>query len=75
MTVFEIKSGQSAKIKKLNFDSTKIFRRMCDFGIYEGQKITMLKKSVLGKVVLVGVNGFALSLRKDIAQKIEVYIG
>ena len=49
-----------------------MLRRLGDLGIVEGTNITVLKKSFLGKTLLVSLNGYTLSFRDSIAEIIEV---
>ena len=68
-----------AKIDKLYkikgvFDGTpfKIKRRIFELGFTKGQSIKLLRKSMLKKAYLVEIRGIVLTLRKDIAQQIEI---
>ncbi len=49
-----------------------MLRRLGDLGIVEGTEISVLKKSFLGKTLLVSLNGYTLSFRDNIAKIIEV---
>lgn len=75
MTVFDLKPNQSATVLKIDIKDTRIKRRIYDLGIYEGEKITFLKASILEKVVLISVKNYALCLKNSIAQNIEVSLG
>lgn len=47
--------------------SIKIKRRILELGFTRGQKIKIVRKSLLGKAFLVELRGFTLTIRKDIA--------
>ena len=47
-------------------------RRLLDFGFTKGQKVRVLQKSILSKVLLIEIRKFVLSLRKEIAQYVLV---
>lgn len=44
----------------------KIKRRLCDLGFVEGEKLSLLNKSLLGKVFLVEICGYIISVQKNI---------
>ena len=46
-----------------------IKRRMLELGFVSGVKVRLLQLSFLNDVMLVELNGYTLSLRKNIAQK------
>lgn len=52
--------------------STSLTRRLCELGFIKGQKIKLIKKSLLGKVFLVEIRGYILSLRRNIIASIYV---
>lgn len=61
------------KVTKINSKlGSNMLRRLGDLGIVEGTNITVLKKSFLGKTLLVSLNGYTLSFRDSIAEIIEV---
>ena len=45
----------------------KIKRRLLELGLTEGQKIRVVRKSLLGKAFLIEVRGYSLSIRKNLA--------
>lgn len=45
----------------------KIKRRILELGFTRGQRVRLLRKSLLGKAYLVELRGFTLTIRKDIA--------
>lgn len=51
---------------------TSMLRRLGDLGIVEGTNITVIKKSFLGKTLLVSLNGYTLSFRDTVAEIIKV---
>lgn len=46
----------------------KIFRRLCDLGLTEGEKVCVRAKSLMKKALLIEVRGYELSLKADIAK-------
>lgn len=46
---------------------TKIKRRLLELGLTNGQKVRVVRKSLLGKAYLIEVRGYTLSLRRDLA--------
>lgn len=52
--------------------STKYGRRLAEIGFVSGEKVKIIRKSFLGKTFLVGVKGYVISLRKDIAMHIKI---
>ncbi len=46
----------------------KIRRRMYDLGFINGQKIKVVRKSLLKKAILIEIRGYTLSLRSTIAE-------
>ena len=50
----------------------KYGRRLAEIGFVSGEKIKIIRKSIFGKTFLVSVNGFVISLRKDIAMHIKI---
>lgn len=45
----------------------KIKRRLLELGFTRGQKVKVVRKSLLGKAYLVEIRGFTLTVRRDIA--------
>jgi len=73
-TISNLKVGQSAKI--LGFASgldLKTKRRILELGFVKDTYVTLEKKSILSKVLLLSLNGYLLCVRKNIAKKILVY--
>ncbi len=69
----------SAKINKTyiienisELTSLKIKRRLLELGFTKGQKIKLLRKSLLGKAYLIEIRGYTLTLKKQIATFIEI---
>lgn len=50
----------------------KIRRRLCDLGFNAGQKIRLVRKSLLGKAYLVELRGYTLSIRGSVAEAVIV---
>ncbi len=67
------KLGAMFKVVKIHDNlGLNMLRRLGDLGIVEGTEISVLKKSFLGKTLLVRLNGYTLSFRDNIAKIIEV---
>ena len=71
MTLRQIKVGQSAKIVRLNGVGA-VKRRIMDMGLTKGVEIFVRKVAPLGDPIEVTVRGYELSLRKAVADMIEV---
>ena len=62
------------KINKLSLNTPfKIKRRILELGFTNGQAIKLLRKSLLGQAYLIEIRGIVLTLRKDIAEFIEIF--
>ena len=69
----------SAKINKFYIidnisllSSLKVKRRLLELGFTKGQKIKLLRKSLLGKAFLIEIRGYTLTLKKQIAALVEI---
>lgn len=47
-------------------------RRFFDLGFTHGQKVKKVRSSLLGKVILVEIRGYLLSVRSSLAKFLEV---
>lgn len=72
MTVCDLKSGQTAKVKLVGTEDANLRRRILDMGVTSGVEITMIKVAPLGDPIEVTIRGYQLSLRKSEALQIEV---
>ena len=65
--------GKYATITKISEKaSSKIRRRLLDFGFTNGQKVRAIHKSILSKDYLVELRHFTLSLRSEILKFVLV---
>lgn len=64
------KAYSIAQIKKDCPSSVR--RRLFDLGFTKGQTVKKIQKSLLGKVILVEIRGYLLSIRSSIARSILV---
>ncbi len=71
MTLKEVKTGSTVKVKKINGEGA-VKRRIMDMGITKGTDIYVRKVAPLGDPVEITVRGYELSLRKLDAEIIEV---
>jgi len=44
----------------------KILRRLCDLGLIKGEKLRLVRESLFGKVILIEIGGYTLSIQKKI---------
>ena len=71
MTLNELKTGETAKIVRLNGGGA-VKRRMMDMGLTSGAEVTVRKIAPLGDPIELSVRGYELSIRKDEAANVEV---
>ncbi len=71
MNLDELKTGQSANICAVNV-SGKLSERLNMLNIFEGAKVTLLRRAPFGGGFLLEAGGVRLALRKNIAEKIQV---
>ena len=72
-TLREVKSGQAARVLKLNGEGAKK-KRIMDMGITKGIEISVRKTAPLGDPIELTVRGYELSIRKADADLIEVEV-
>ena len=69
----DIKVGQTAKIDHIDEKmEEKLCRRLLELGFVFKTEIKVANLSFFGEVSLVEINGYLLSIRKSIAEKIIV---
>ena len=71
MTLNELKTGETAKIVRLNSGGA-VKRRMMDMGLTSGTEVTVRRIAPLGDPIELSVRGYELSIRKDEAANVEV---
>ena len=71
MTLNELKTGETAKIGRLNGGGA-VKRRMMDMGLTSGTEVTVRRIAPLGDPIELSVRGYELSIRKDEAANVEV---
>ena len=73
MNLAELKIGNEGKIIGFIDDCpTKIKRRLLDLGFTTGERVRLIRKSILGKVVLIEIRGYTLSLQKKITNYVVI---
>lgn len=72
-TLNNLKENQICKVKSVNVIG-KLKYRLLDMGIVPNTKIKLTKKAPLGDPLQIEVRGYSLSIRKEIASKIEVEV-
>lgn len=70
MNATELKKGESAKIK--NVDYNELQNKLIEMGCFEGNEIKLLYVAPLGDPIAFDINGYILGLRKDEAKLIQV---
>jgi ferrous iron transport protein A len=71
MTLDEMKPGQSGTILKISGEGPLVQRLMA-LGLLEGSEVSMTRRALGGDPVEVQVMGYALSLRREEARRVEV---
>ena len=71
MTLDELKPGQKATILRIDGDGP-LMQRLMALGLLEGSDVTMTRRAIGGDPVEVQVMGYALSLRREEARRVEV---
>jgi Fe2+ transport system protein FeoA len=71
MTLDELKPGQRGAIVKIAGDGPLVQRLMA-LGLLEGSEVAMTRRAIGGDPVEVQVMGYALSLRREEARRVEV---
>ena len=71
MKLCQLKVGDKATITKI--DSAYIYyNRLIKMGVTVGEKVSVLRISILGSPILINVCGYNLCIGKDIAKHIVV---
>jgi Fe2+ transport system protein FeoA len=73
MTLDELKPGQSATILRISGEGPLVQRLMA-LGLLEGSAVSMTRRAIGGDPVEVQVMGYALSLRREEARRVEVQL-
>ena len=71
MNLAMLQPGESGVIKKVGITGA-LKRRLMDMGILSGEKVTMKKIAPLGDPLEITIKNYALSLRKQEAEAIEL---
>ena len=72
MNVFDLKMGEVAKIKRIDLSGSAL-ERLLSLGISAGEQVEVLSYSLFKSGVLISCNAVRVGIRKQLAQKIEVY--
>ena len=72
MTLDKQKIGVICTVEKVFCRDDKLKRRILELGFVEGQKVTLSKKSLFGKVFIVCVRGVFFSMKRDILKYVSV---
>ncbi len=71
MTLDELKPGQRGRILRIDGDGPLVQRLMA-LGLLEGSEIAMTRRAIGGDPLEVQVMGYALSLRREEARRVEI---
>jgi ferrous iron transport protein A len=71
MTLDELKPGQRGTILKIDGEGPLVQRLMA-LGLLEGSEVAMTRRAIGGDPVEVQVMGYALSLRREEARRVEI---
>jgi ferrous iron transport protein A len=71
MTLDELRPGQRGTILRIDGDGPLVQRLMA-LGLLEGSEVSLTRRAIGGDPVEVQVMGYALSLRRDEARRVEV---
>jgi Fe2+ transport system protein FeoA len=69
----ELTSGEKGRIVKIKLGGS-IRQRLTDMGMVTGSEIIMERVAPLGDPIEIKLKGYDLSLRKDIASRIEIEV-
>ncbi|MBO5068384.1 MAG: ferrous iron transport protein A [Clostridia bacterium] len=72
MILSQLRIGQSAKIKHIRCDA-KTKSRLAYMGVTEGTVVTVIRLSPFNDPIEIKVRDFYLAIRKNEADKIDVY--
>ncbi len=73
MSVFDLKSGQCAKIRTIKTEGS-LKARLNSLGIREGETVECITFSTFKSSVLISCAAVRVGLRRSIAKKIEVEV-
>jgi Fe2+ transport system protein FeoA len=71
MTLDQLKDGQSATVAALRHDGD-VGVRLMEMGLFEGERVTVLRRAPLGDPIEVQLGDYRLSLRQSEAQAVDV---
>ncbi|GMW06754.1 MAG: FeoA family protein [Gammaproteobacteria bacterium] len=71
MTLDELKPGQRGRILRIDGDGPLVQRLMA-LGLLEGSEIAMTRRAIGGDPLEVQIMGYALSLRREEARRVEI---
>jgi ferrous iron transport protein A len=70
----ELKIGQKAIVKKLNFENKEIRRHLLDMGVTRGVQVKVKKIAPMGEPIDIELRGYELALRKAELKNIEAEV-
>ena len=70
----ELKIGQKAVVKKLNFENKEIRRHLLDMGVTRGVEVKIKKIAPMGEPIDIELRGYELALRKSELKNIDVEV-
>jgi Fe2+ transport system protein FeoA len=69
----ELENGEKGRIIKIGVRGS-IRRRLMDMGLVTGSEIKMERVAPLGDPIEIKIKGYDLSIRKEVASRIEVEV-
>jgi Fe2+ transport system protein FeoA len=69
----ELNSGEKGKVVKIKLGGS-IRQRLTDMGMVTGSEIVMERVAPLGDPIEIKLKGYDLSLRKEVASRIEIEV-
>lgn len=72
MTLDDLQAGKDAVIHSVNCEQASLRKHILDMGLTPGTEVTMIKAAPLGDPLEIRIRGYALTLRKADAAKIEL---
>jgi Fe2+ transport system protein FeoA len=69
----ELENGEKGRIIKIGVRGS-IRRRLMDMGLVTGSEIQMERVAPLGDPIEIKIKGYDLSIRKEVASRIEVEV-
>lgn len=73
-TLDQLKLGESGSIKRVSSSFRELRTRLLSLGLTEGREVSVRCMAPFGGPINIDVGGFTLSLRRDEARAVEVFL-